>query len=189
MRRAIFPLVTGAQHLHFFVKCMCILIFRGLYSSSANPSPRSMRSSGSRHSHCRSSSNEGDSKRRRHRSRRGSDNESEVSKSSRGSRTSKCSKGSSGGCRHRWESTTVFFYCLAVFSNYPAALVMHIATACFVKFFVSWLILWSFIRVPTYHRTEVFLFCHCCVLDNDHTANSITVAIIWRIGDMPINDD
>ncbi|KAM7286203.1 band 4.1-like protein 4 [Ixodes scapularis] len=39
---------------------------RGLYSSSTNPSPRSMRSSGSRHSHCRSSSNDGgDSKRRR----------------------------------------------------------------------------------------------------------------------------
>ncbi|KAM7286200.1 band 4.1-like protein 4 [Ixodes scapularis] len=78
---------------------------RGLYSSSTNPSPRSMRSSGSRHSHCRSSSNDGgDSKRRRHRSRRGSDNESEVSKSSRGSRTSKCSKGSSGGCRHSCHS-------------------------------------------------------------------------------------
>ncbi|CAN8029654.1 unnamed protein product, partial [Ixodes persulcatus] len=78
---------------------------RGLYSSSTNPSPRSMRSAGSRHSHCRSSSNDGgESKRRRHRSRRGSDNESEVSKSSRGSRTSKCSKGSSGGCRHSCHS-------------------------------------------------------------------------------------
>lgn len=77
---------------------------RGLYSSSTNPSPRSVRSSGSRHSHCRSSSNEGDCRRRRHRSRRGSDNESEVSKSSRGSKASKCSRASSGGCRHSCHS-------------------------------------------------------------------------------------
>ncbi|KAL3176619.1 hypothetical protein MRX96_010232 [Rhipicephalus microplus] len=75
---------------------------RGLYSSSTNPSPRSIRSSGSRH--CRSSSTEGDCRRRRHHSRRGSDNESEVSKSSRGSRASKCSRASSGGCRHSCHS-------------------------------------------------------------------------------------
>ncbi|KAH8040265.1 hypothetical protein HPB51_009813 [Rhipicephalus microplus] len=54
--------------------------------------------------HCRSSSTEGDCRRRRHHSRRGSDNESEVSKSSRGSRASKCSRASSGGCRHRHRS-------------------------------------------------------------------------------------
>ncbi|XP_075535724.1 band 4.1-like protein 4 isoform X2 [Dermacentor variabilis] len=77
---------------------------RGLYSSSTNPSPRSVRSSGSRHSHCRSSSNEGDCRRRKHHSRRGSDNESEVSRSSRGSRGSKCSRASSGGCRHSCHS-------------------------------------------------------------------------------------
>lgn len=75
---------------------------RGLYSSSTNPSPRSIRSSGSRH--CRSSSTEGDCRRRRHHSRRGSDNESEVSKSSRSSRASKCSRASSGGCRHSCHS-------------------------------------------------------------------------------------
>ncbi|XP_064474438.1 band 4.1-like protein 4 [Ornithodoros turicata] len=80
---------------------------RGLFSNSTNPSPKSVRSSGSRHSHahCRSSSIDlnGDSRRRRHRSRRNSDNESEVSKSSRGSRGSRCSRGSSG-CRHSCHS-------------------------------------------------------------------------------------
>lgn len=80
---------------------------RGLYSNSTNPSPKSVRSSASRHSHGnrRTSSIDlsADSKRRRHRSRRGSDDESEVSKSSRGSRGSRCSRGSSG-CRHSCHS-------------------------------------------------------------------------------------
>ncbi|XP_042906653.1 band 4.1-like protein 4 [Parasteatoda tepidariorum] len=74
---------------------------RGLYSSCTNPSPRSVRSAGALPSrryplHGRTgsieSTNSCDYRKRKHHSRRQSDNESEVSKTSRGSKSSKSSR-------------------------------------------------------------------------------------------------
>ncbi|XP_076331474.1 uncharacterized protein LOC143236794 [Tachypleus tridentatus] len=85
---------------------------RGLYSSSTNPSPRSAKSATSHiHLHQRSASTENGSscdfrRRRHHHSRKSSDNESEVSKSSRGSKTSKSSKHSSSNRRSHYRDGT-----------------------------------------------------------------------------------
>lgn len=89
---------------------------RGLFSSSTNPSPRSVRSAGykphvshnNRYSNRRSSSvdseDSGGSRRRRHhRSRQGSDNDSELSRSSKHSH-SRSRRHRSGSGRHREDS-------------------------------------------------------------------------------------